>query len=47
MGLCVSIPIQQSLNDEIREIENLSRNNNNFIEKNNKFANKNNTTNNN
>lgn len=46
MGLCVSIPIQQSLNDEIREIENLSRNNN-FIEKNNKFINKNNTNNNN
>jgi hypothetical protein len=22
MGLCVSIPIQQSLNDEIREIQN-------------------------
>jgi hypothetical protein len=41
MGLCVSIPIQQSLNDEIREIEHLSSNNNNFIEKNNKFINKN------
>ena len=47
MGLCLSIPIQQSLHDEIREIEHLSSNNNNFIEKNNKFINKNNTNNNN
>ena len=46
MGLCVSIPKQQYLNDEIREIEYLSSNNNNFIEKNNKFINKNNTNNN-
>ena len=26
MGLCFSIPIQQSLNDEIREIEHLTSN---------------------
>jgi hypothetical protein len=24
MGLCISIPVQQSLNDEIREIEHLT-----------------------